>query len=69
MRQILTGEMGDSMSDAEKLARAVLMFHRGGRWTSEDHGLWLVLTGSSEATTKALGDFARRIIEKESPGL
>ena len=46
-------------SDAVRLARAVLLFHRGGPWTDADRAAWLGLTGEHEATTKVLCDLAR----------
>jgi len=49
------------MSDAERLAKAVLLFHRGGPWFDRDRELWSALTGEREATTKVLCDLARRI--------
>ena len=45
---------------AERLAQAVLMFHRGGPWTADDRVVWHALTGQDEATTKVLCDLARR---------
>lgn len=45
----------------ENLARAVLLFHRGGPWTLEDRQMWLALTGEEDATTKVLCDFARKV--------
>jgi hypothetical protein len=53
------------LSDAERLARAVLLFHRGGPWTAWDIEVWRVLTGESEATTRALCDLARRVRKAE----
>lgn len=52
------------MDDAERLARAVLFFHRGGLWTKADQEIWLALTGKSEPGIRALCDFAREIIGK-----
>jgi hypothetical protein len=48
----------------EKLASAVLLFHRGGEWTYQDGLAWQVLTGSEDATTKTLCDFARKVQAK-----
>jgi hypothetical protein len=45
----------------ENLASAVLLFHRGGEWTYQDRLAWQVLTGSEDATTKSLCDFARKV--------
>jgi hypothetical protein len=61
-------EIGRNMakiSDAERLARAVLMFFGQGRWTAWNAEIWLALTGKEEATTKVLGDLAREILIKE----
>jgi hypothetical protein len=48
-----------AMKPAERLARAVLLFHRGGPWTDDDRAVWEALTGSTEATTVTLCDVAR----------
>ena len=45
----------------DRLARAVLLFHRGGPWTDEDRATWRELTGEDEATTKVLCDLAREV--------
>jgi hypothetical protein len=55
------------MTDAERLARAVLLFHHGGEWTQADRDQWLALTGSAEATIKVLCDLARRILAAKRP--
>jgi predicted NUDIX family NTP pyrophosphohydrolase len=47
-----------------RLAGAVLLFHRGGPWTERDRATWRSLTGEDEATTKVLCDLARRTIER-----
>lgn len=49
------------ISDAERLARAVLLWHRGGPWSAEDREMWRHYTGSDDATTKVLCDLARRV--------
>lgn len=54
-----------SLSDAEKLARAVLLFFRGGRWTAWDTEMWRELTGTDNATTRTLGEMARRVRDRE----
>jgi hypothetical protein len=56
------------MTSAERLAEAVLMFHRGGQWTQEDRHRWTALTGSEDATTRALCDFARAIQARGGEG-
>ena len=53
------------LSGAERLARAVLLFHRGGPWTAWDGEVWRVLTGNREITTKALCNLARRVRKEE----
>jgi hypothetical protein len=53
------------ISDAEKLARAVLMFYRGGPWTVWDSEVWFELTGSTESSTRTLSDFARKVLRQE----
>lgn len=53
------------ISDAERLARAVLLVYAGGLWSSHEQALWAALTGGREATTKALGDLARRVRDQE----
>ena len=53
------------LSDAERLARAVLLFHRGGGWIQSDSEMWLILTGVREATTKTLCDLARQVRKTE----
>lgn len=50
------------MRDAERLARAVLLFHNGGPWTNQERETWTELTGEYEATTVRLCDLARRIL-------
>lgn len=56
------------MSDAERLATAVLLFHKGGQWTDSDDILWEKLVGSNSATSRTLCDFARNILfKKEEP--
>lgn len=49
------------MTDAEKLARAVLLFHDGEVWTSAKRQEWLELTGAHDATTRTFCDLARRV--------
>jgi hypothetical protein len=54
------------MSEGEKLARAVLLFFRGGHWSACDREVWQALTGSEDATTRALCDLARRVQAAEA---
>jgi hypothetical protein len=53
------------MSDAEKLARAVLLFYHAGPWDADLHQSWRELTGSDAVTTRVLGDLARAVIPKD----
>jgi hypothetical protein len=53
------------MTSAERLARAVLLFHRGGEWTADNKAEWEALTGSTEATTRTLCDVAREMLVDE----
>jgi hypothetical protein len=53
------------MTGAERLARAVLLFHRGGAWTAEHMAEWEVMTGSPAVTTKVLCDVAREVLVDE----
>lgn len=61
-------EIGRSMariSNAERLARAVLLFHHGGEWTKADQQIWHALTGSHDATSRVLCDLARQVRSEE----
>jgi hypothetical protein len=53
------------VSALERLARAVLRFHRGGPWTEQERIEWVMLTGEEAATTKVLCDLARRLLREE----
>jgi hypothetical protein len=46
-----------------RLGRAVLLFHRGGRWTGQNRNEWVMLTGEEDATTKVLCDLARKLLQ------
>ncbi len=50
------------MTEHEKLARALLLFHDGGTWGQAKKDLWRYLTGSDDATPRALCDLARKVI-------
>jgi hypothetical protein len=56
---------GTGMTGGERLARAVLLFYQGARWSEDNQDEWTALTGSTEATTKALGDLAREVLGDE----
>ena len=53
------------MSPLERLARAVLLFHRGGRWTGTDRNEWAMLTDEEEPTGVVLCDLARRLLAED----
>jgi hypothetical protein len=55
-----------AISTAERLARAVLLFHRGGPWSDWDREVWRALTGTDDATTRALCDLARQVEREET---
>jgi hypothetical protein len=50
---------------AEQLARLVLMFHQGGEWCAAHQEVWREITGNDEVTTRALCDFARKVLREE----
>jgi hypothetical protein len=52
----------DALTLGERLARAVLLFHEAGPWDGRKARLWRALTGGDEATTKTLGELARRVL-------
>lgn len=56
-------DMMNRLAILDRVARAVLLFHRGGPWTDQDHALWFMLTDTSEVTTKALCNFVRKAIQ------
>lgn len=64
MAKILTRRV-ESLTNAERLARAVLMFHDGSQWDDDKSATWKALTGSDEVTTKALGNLARAVRSAE----
>ena len=59
------------MTGNERLARAVLLFFRGGPWTDDDRAVWETMTGYPTPTAATLCDFAREVLsdEKRSQGL
>jgi hypothetical protein len=55
-----------ALSNADRLARAVLLFHSADSWSDEKREQWLALTGQEAATTRVLCDLARLVrIEEE----
>ena len=59
------------MTDAERLARAVLLFHSGEPWDDAARVLWAYLAATPEATTRTLADLARRVLlrsQRAGPG-
>jgi hypothetical protein len=63
-----TDEAGRDMaeiSNAERLARAVLLFHDSAEWTDQQREVWTALTGEHDATTRVLCDLARRVRNQE----
>ena len=54
-----------AMTGAERLARAVLLFHRVAAWTEDNKAEFEEITGSREATTAALCDLAREVLADE----
>jgi hypothetical protein len=50
------------MEDAERLARAVLLFYNSQWVTNEIRQQWELLTDSKEITTYNLANLARRIL-------
>jgi hypothetical protein len=57
------------MSRAEQLARLVLLFHAGGGWDDSSRAMWRDITGSDDATTKTLCEFARVVLREENSDL
>ena len=56
------------MTDLERLARAVLLFHRCEPWTGQDRNEWAMLTDEEEATTQVLCDLARTLLHRHTQG-
>jgi len=53
------------MTGSERLARAVLLFFRGGHPSENDRAVWEVMTGRSAMTAATLCDFAREVLSDE----
>lgn len=47
-----------------KVCQAVLVFHQGGPWTSDQDRTWRNLTHNQDATTRVLCDLIRGALEK-----
>ena len=64
-----TGRAGEEPSPTvtgnERLARAVLLFFRGGPWTDDDRAVWESMTGYPTPTAATLCDFAREVLSDE----
>lgn len=52
------------VTDAEKLAAAVVLFYSAGPWDDRKRATWEKLTGTKEATTKHLGDLAWKVLKE-----
>lgn len=55
----------DQMGPAEKMARLVLLFHKPIIEPS-DRVFWREITGNDQMTSRALADYARRVIAEET---
>jgi hypothetical protein len=53
-----------NISNAEKLARMIIMFYRP-KLTDDDRRLWHEMCGNRDITTKVLGDMARVVLKEE----
>ena len=53
------------MTGNERLARAVLLFFRGGPWTDDDRAVWESMTGYPTPTAATLCEFAREVLSDE----
>jgi hypothetical protein len=60
MLEHLDAETDKALADA---LEATLLFHSGGPWDAAKQARWLELTGVAEATTKALCDHLRAVVE------
>ena len=49
------------ITDAEKLARALLMFFDSGAWSPDRARQWRELMGEAPANSKTLCDLARKV--------
>ena len=53
------------MTGNERLARAVLLFFRGGPWSDNDRAVWETMTGYPTPTAATLCEFAREVLSDE----
>jgi hypothetical protein len=52
------------------VVRALLLFHGSNPWDADKRAAWKALTGSDDATTVTLCEFARRVLDQaEGRGL
>jgi hypothetical protein len=62
----MSDQVSRPLSNAERLARAVLLFHSGGYWDSDKQAKWIAVLGKVvPTTTKELCDLAREILAEE----
>ena len=54
-----------AVTGTERLARAVLLFFRGGHPSENDRAVWEVMTGRSAMTAATLCEFAREVLADE----
>ena len=54
-----------AVTGTERLARAVLLFFRGGHPSENDRAVWEVMTGRSAMTAATLCEFAREVLSDE----
>ena len=53
------------MTGNERLARAVLLFFRGGPWSADDCAVWETMTGQPSPTAATLCELAREVLSDE----
>lgn len=57
--------MAVDITDAEKLARGVLLYFNTSPWTSEHQEMWELVTGTKDTNAKNLCDLARKVRKEE----
>lgn len=50
-------------SPAERLARAVIMFHDTKQWDVRRRAIWQALTGKHEPSTHSLSELAKEVLK------